>query len=154
MTEERLLESVEFFRQLEVSIEDVTTEEETKDGYKVVLATYKYLNQVFKTKKLYYRKLDFQSDVHDVEKLKSYFGEKVVWLDHTKHAWPKGKGEAEIEQLVIDDMIDGENPEFSQLLKQIANNSKTGYLQEITMEGRSQQYGFNLTNNNVNSEFN
>ena len=45
-------------------------------------------------------------------------------------------------------MIEGDQPEFETLLKQIANNSKSGYLQKITKEGRSQQYGFNFENNN------
>jgi len=37
---------------------------------------------------------------------------------------------------------------FISFLKLLANNSKDGYIQEITWDGRPQQYGFNLENNN------
>jgi 5-methylcytosine-specific restriction enzyme B len=45
-------------------------------------------------------------------------------------------------------MITTDDVDFETFLKTIANNSKTGFLQELTRDGRSQQYGFNFENNN------
>ena len=50
--------------------------------------------------------------------------------------------------LVVQDMYDGENDEFKSFLLKLANNDNTGYIQTITKEGKSPQYGRYLENNN------
>lgn len=139
-----LKECIDFFNEL--CIEEEVISEDSTDL--VIRVKYSYKGNAFFTKPLKYRNIFFQDKVKDAEGLKEYFGRDVFWLDINHHHWPKGRGEAEIEKTVIKDMIDGDNPAFEAFLKTIANNNKNGFLQKITSDGRSQQYGFNLENNN------
>ncbi|MES2545643.1 MAG: AAA family ATPase [Bacteroidota bacterium] len=147
MDQNKLLECVEFFNKLKIIEEDVTTDIERTQGYLVVIVTYEFEGKSYQTKKLFYKDISLQGDVHGLSRLQSYFKTPVYWLDIVKHNWPHGKG-AEIEKTVIKDMFDGDNPDFEKLLKLIANNKSTGFIQEITWEGRTQMYGHNFENNN------
>lgn len=147
MNQNKLLECIEFFNKLKIIEEDVTTDIERQQGYHVVIVTYEYEGNSYKTKRLFYKDVSLQKNVNVLPQLQNYFGAPMYWLDITLHDWPHGKG-AEIEKTVIKDMIEGENPDFENFLKQIANNRSDGFLQEITWDGRSQQYGFNFENNN------
>jgi len=144
----RLSELVEFFKKIEIEEIDATSAEENALGQLVVVVVYKYEGKVFRTKKLYYRNINQQRDVKDAQYINQYFGAPVYWLDIEKHNWPKGSGEAEVEQTIISEMIDGGDLEFELFLKSIADNSKSGFLQQLTKEGRRNTYGFNLENNN------
>ncbi|MET3020809.1 McrB family protein [Flavobacterium hydatis] len=147
MDQNKLLESIEFFNKLKIFEEDVTTDLEKTQGYFAVVVTYEYKDYSCKTKKLYYKDIALQGNVHNKSQLQNYFKTPVFWLDIETHDWPHGKG-AEIEKRVIKDMFDGDNPDFEKLLKLIANNKSTGFIQEITWEGRTQMYGHNFENNN------
>lgn len=147
MDQNKLLECIEFFNKLKVIEEDVTTDIERQQDYFVVVVTYEYEGKSYQTKRLFYKDISLQKDVNNANGLQNYFGKPVYWLDIVTHKWPHGKG-AEIERTIIKDMFIGNNPDFEILLKKIANNQSTGFLQEITWDGRSQQYGFNFENNN------
>ncbi len=147
MNEKEIIECINFFNELSVTLDDVTNAQEKEDGYKIVIATYKFKDELYTTKRLYYRDAKLQHAVHNLPALENYFGSPIYWLDIVHHDWPHGKG-AEIEQTVIDDMIEGDNVAFKTFLKSIANNKKTGFMQQLTIDGRGQQYGFNLCNNN------
>lgn len=147
MDQNKLLECIEFFNKLKIVEQDVTTDIERQQGYLVVVVTYEYEGNSYQTKKLFYKDISLQKDINNANGIQKYFGSPVYWLDIVTHKWPHGKG-AEIEKTIIQDMFDGSNPDFEKLLKSIANNQSTGYLQEITWDGRSQQYGFNFENNN------
>lgn len=144
-----MLECVNFFNNLEIEEEDTTTQDEKDNEQRSCVVVYRYKGKSYKTKRLYYhhagtRELDVRnaSDLYHV-----FGGNAVYWLDIDTHKWPQGKG-AEIETTVIRDMLHPGDVEFEAFLKGLANNSKTGFIQEITKDGRSQQYGFNLENNN------
>lgn len=147
MNQNKLLECIEFFNKLKVIEEDVTTDTEKIQGYLVVIVTYEYEGKSYKTKRLFYKDISLQNNVNNVVRLQAFFGTPVYWLDIVTHDWPHGKG-AEIENTIIKDMFNGNDPDFEKLLKSIANNQSTGFLQEITWDGRSQQYGHNFENNN------
>lgn len=147
MEKKQLLECIDFFQKLKVSERDITTQDDHDRHQKVVEVDYTYEGSTFKTGKLYYKNILYQGSVREARNIVDHFGNDVYWLDIEQHNWPHGKG-AEIENRVIKDMIEQENPAFENLLKTIANNQKTGFLQKITADGRSQQYGFNLENNN------
>ncbi len=147
MIESELREALIFFKELKITIDDITTNQEKEEGYKFVKATYIFKGKKFTTKRLAYKDINKQDAVNNVDKHNEYFSSPVYWLDYIKHDWPHGPG-AEIENRVIKDMLEDDDKDFEVLLKKIANNNKTGYLQKITREGRPQQYGFNLTNNN------
>lgn len=147
MDQNKLLECIEFFNKLKIYEEDVTTDLEKTQGYFTVVVTYEYNGYSYKTKRLYYKDISLQGSVHNKSQLQNYFKAPVFWLDIETHDWPHGKG-AEIEKRVIKDMFDGDNPDFEKLLKLIANNKSTGFIQEITWEGRTQMYGHNFENNN------
>ena len=144
-----LLKCIDFFQKIKVSEFDVTTDQDRENHQKVVEVDYTFEGATYRTCKLYYKDILHQSSVKDAQSIVNYFGHEVYWLDLDHHDWPHGKG-AEIEHTVIETMlVHGEsNSELEDLLKAIANNQKTGFLQKITDEGRSQQYGFNLENNN------
>ena len=146
-THKTFQEALNFLNTLHVETKDITTKEEQENGYKTVIATYQFEQDKFETVPLYYRKVSLQEDIKDKDGLIQYFGKDVYWLDHKKHPWPYGTG-ANIEEQVIKNMVNNVDSKFTELLKRIANYEKTGVLQQVTMEGRSQQYGFNLTNNN------
>ncbi len=139
---------IDFFNKLQVTEEDVTTVEEVAEGQLAVVVTYHFEDKKFRTKKLYYKDINFQGDIKDRDKVNIYFGQPVFWLDIRHHNWPKPSGEAEIEKTVINDMIEEGDLEFEKLLKSIANDAKTGFLQLCTKEGRRNTYGYNLENNN------
>jgi len=147
MENNELLACITFFKSLKIQVKEVTTEQEKEDGLKVVIVDYNYEGQVHTTKKLFYKEISLQEHVYNTQTIKDYFDDKVYWLDIKIHEWPDGPG-TNIEKKVIEDMYDGDNLAFNTLLKKIANDQKTGFLQKITMDGRSQQYGLNLTNNN------
>lgn len=142
-----LLKSINFIKKISISINDVTTSGEANDGYKVVIANYKFESKSFNTKRLFYRNIEKQDYIKNKNKLQTYYNEPVFWLDIEKHDWPHGRG-AEIEKTIIDDMIDGEDSDFRNFLLSLANNQKTGHLQILTKKGKPQQYGFNFENNN------
>ena len=148
MSPEQILSLIDFFNQISISLEETTTEKQRQDGYKVLKATYSYRGKSYTTKPLHYRKVDLQEEVRMLPLLKEFFEDNAYWLDHKIHPWPKGTGEAEVEHTIIDDMVNGEDPEFISFLKLLANNTKSGAIQKMTWEGRSQQYGYNLENNN------
>ena len=147
MNQNKLIECIEFFNKLKIIEEEVTTDIEKQQGYFVVVVTYEYEGKSYQTKRLFYKDISLQKDVNNANGIQNYFGIPVFWLDIVTHKWPHGKG-AEIERTIIKDMFIGNNPDFEILLKKIANNQSTGFLQEITWDGRSQQYGFNFENNN------
>ncbi|RKS12848.1 AAA family ATPase [Flavobacterium sp. 120] len=147
MNQIKLLGCIEFFNKLKVFEEDVTTDSERAQGYLVVIVTYEYEGQSYKTKRLFYKEIASQGSIHNLSQLQSYFNSPIYWLDIETHDWPHGKG-AEIEKTVIKDMFNGDNSDFEKLLKLIANNRSTGFLQEITWDGRTQMYGHNFENNN------
>ena len=145
--EDEFLKALTFFKELKVNVDDVTTSDERNDDKRVVIATYQYKGKLYETKRLYYIHPKHLDGGHRQDQLENFFGDDLFWLDYKQHQWPEGRG-AEIENRVIKDMFDGDNAEFEELLKAIANNQKNGYLQVLTKQGRSQQYGFNFENNN------
>jgi len=144
MDKDKLLKCISFFNDLTVEEKVVPA---VNQHQRTVVVTYTYQGKSYKTKQLHYSSIAGDDRIDKKNEVLDYFGGRVYWLNINKHNWPEGSG-AEIENRVIKDMLNGENAEFEVLLKKIANNQKTGFLQEITADGRSQQYGFNLTNNN------
>lgn len=148
MEKHTLIDAINFFNEISVSVEDITTPENQKNKNKVVIATYGYKGKSFKTKPLYYREI---SDLENVRKSKSicdYFEDDVYWLDIEKHKWPKGSGESDLDAIVVNDMVNGEDKDFRAFLGLLANNKQSGYIQKITEDGRPAQYYHNLENNN------
>jgi MoxR-like ATPase len=137
---------IEKFQNLHISIKDITNEEQHKNHQKVVEVTYSYNGKSYVTKPLYYKNLLYAPDVKKARDIISYFGDEIYWLDIEVHDWPKPSGETDIDNLVVNDITD--NEDFKSLLKQIANNAGTGWIQRITQQGRSSQYYRNLENNN------
>jgi len=148
MEKKELLECIDFFKELKVFENDVTTDEEREDYRKVVVVNYLYKGQSFTTKKLYYKNILHQENVKNPQNIIGYFEEEVYWLDNDINQWPKGSGEGELERTIIDDMVNGDDIDFKALLKSIANNSKTGFIQRITAEEKPAQYHHNFENNN------
>lgn len=148
MDKKELLQCVEFFKELAVFETDVTTDEERANHRKVVVVKYSYKGQDFSTKKLYYKHILHQTNVRNPKKIIKYFDGEVYWLDKDENNWARGANQAELEKIVIDDMVPEGNNEFKALLKKIANNDKTGYIQRITAEGKPGQYHHNFENNN------
>jgi len=148
MDKKELLDCINFFKDLNVSETDVTTEEERANHAKVVVVNYIYKGQSHITNKLYYKNILHQANVKKPLNIISYFGEDVYWLDTEKHKWPKGSAEAELERTIIDEMVNGDDNNFKSLLKRIINNNKTGVVQQITADGKSGQYHYNFENNN------
>jgi hypothetical protein len=147
MDKNELIKCIDFFKELKVFENDITTEDERSNHIRVVVVDYIYKGKIYRTSKLYYKSILHQGSVRHASRLLEYFEHDIYWLDISRHNWPHGKG-AEIEKTVIADMYDDPNPAFENLLKSIANNHKNGFLQKVTGDGRSQQYGFNLENNN------
>jgi len=147
MKKEELIECIEFFKELKVVETDVTSEEERRNHCKVVVVSYSYLDQNYTTKRLYYKNILHQTNIKNPQDIINKFGGDVYWLDMDINVWPEGKG-ANIEKTVIKDMVQDSQPDFEVFLKRIANNSKNGFLQKITSEGKSAQYGVNMENNN------
>ena len=147
MDQNKLFECIEFFNKLKITEENVTSEIEKNQGCLVVVVSYEYDGNIYRTKRLFYKNVALQNNINKVNELKKYFESDVFWLDIVKHNWPHGTG-AEIENTIIKDMFEGNNLAFEELLKKNANNQYTGYLQQITIDGRGQRYGFNFENNN------
>lgn len=149
MDKKVLFQCIDFFRNLEVSEEDVTSESEKANGQLAVIASYKFHDKQYFTSKLYYREIRKQAHVKNPDSLSKFFGGPVFWLDNGIHDWPEGKG-AKLERTVIPQMAENsENQaEFIDFLKSIANDRKTGFEQLLTKEGRSALYSINLENNN------
>jgi len=148
MEKKELLDCIDFFKGLDVFETDVTSNEDKSHFNKVVVVRYFYKGKSFTTTKLYYKNILHQNNVRNPDNIAKYFGTEVYWLDNEKHDWPKGSGEGELEKTIIDEMIEGNDIEFNSLLKSLANNTKTGYIQRITADGKTAQYHHNLENNN------
>ena len=148
MEKKELLECIEFFKELKVFETDVTSDEERANHSKVVVVNYSYKGKSFTTNKLYYKNILHQDNVKNPQNIIKYFGGDVYWLDKEINEWAKGAGEAELEKTIIDEMIVDDDKDFKTLLKTIANNHKTGYVQRITAEGKPGQYHHNFENNN------
>lgn len=148
MEHSQLLKLIDFFNSISVTEQDVTQPHEASNGQKVVVVTYAFNGKVFTTGRLFYKDIGRQHSVQNTAAIDQYFGSPVYWLDIDVHHWPKGPGEAEVENTVIPEMIVAPDPDFENFLKTLANNQRTGALQQITSEGRSQFYGFNFENNN------
>jgi len=141
-----VLQLIEKFQSLRISIKDVTSEEQHANHQKVVEATYNYNGKSYVTKPLYYKNILYVADVKRVKDIVSYFGEDIYWLDIGVHDWPKPSKETDIDNLIVNDITD--DVEFKALLTLIANNANTGWIQRITQEGKSMHYHRNLENNN------
>lgn len=137
---------INFFSDINISIEEITSELERENHQKVVQVKYSFSNQEFITKPLYYKNILYAHSVKDVPGIIKYFEDQVFWLDIEKHDWPKPKGQTDIDNLIINDMTDDDN--FKKYLKLFGNNLNMGNIQRITKEGRSNQYYRNLENNN------
>jgi hypothetical protein len=148
MEKNELLECIDFFKELKVFEADVTSDEERANHSKVVVVKYTYNGQSYTTNKLFYKNILHQDSVKNPQKIIKYFGGDVFWLDKDINDWAKGAGEAELEKTIIDEMVADNDKDFKALLKTIANNHKTGYIQRITAEGKSGQYHHNFENNN------
>lgn len=148
MEKKELLECISFFKGIKVTEQDVTTEAERDNHQKVVIVTYQYQGHTFVTDRLYYMNILHQGSVKNPQAIINYFGTEVFWLDIERHPWPKGRGEAELEETIIEDMASDGQDDFKDFLYRLANNDKTGYIQRITAEGKSQQYHHNFENNN------
>lgn len=137
---------IDFFNNIKIDVEEITTQEEKSEHCKVVIVTYHYFNRSYKTKPLQYKHVSHSESVKNPEKLLSHFNGEVYWLDIDKHYWPRPSGETDIDSLIINDITD--DPSFCDFLKKLANNANTGAIQRITKQGRSNQYYRNLENNN------
>ena len=148
MERKELIECIEFFKELKVFETDVTSEDERANHKKVVVVTYSYRGHNYTTSKLYYKSILEQDYVKNPQNIINYFGGDVYWLDIVENDWAKGSGDAELEETIINDMVVGEDDAFRELLRMLANNSKTGYIQRITADGKPGQYHHNFENNN------
>lgn len=148
MEKKELLECIDFFKELKIFETDVTSDEERENHGKVLVVNYTYKGKSFTTNKLYYKNILHQDNVKNPQNIIKYFGGDVYWLDKDINEWAKGAGEAELEKTIIDEMVVGDDKDFKALLKTIANNHKTGYIQKITAEGKPGQYHHNFENNN------
>jgi len=144
----KIIELIKFFKSINIIETDVTSDEERKRGQLTVIVTYKYNDKEYNTKKLYYRNIVNLDEISHAKEVIKYFGAPVYWLDIQKHNWPKGSGESDLDHIVVDDMINQEDDEFRSFLLQLANNAKTGKIQQFTAEGRPNQYHHNFENNN------
>ncbi|MBY0482597.1 MAG: AAA family ATPase [Chitinophagaceae bacterium] len=147
MDTKKLVECINFFNNITIHEDDVTTIEEKELGQLVVIVTYQYKGKTFTTKRLFYKNINFQSKVKHKDWYNTYFGEPVFWLDIDVHDWPAESG-TKLEESVIPDIVDEGNTEFIDFIKSIANDNRNGFIQEILAESKSPQYGINLENNN------
>ena len=148
MESKTFIELIAFFNSISIIENEVTTPTEKSSGQFVLEVTYKINGKAFKTKKLYYRDITNLSGIHNKQELIAYFGSPIYWLDLEHHDWPQGKGESDLEKIIIPEIASNNDTEFISLLKSIANNKQTGFIQKITADGRSAQYYHNLENNN------
>lgn len=148
MDAHKIIELIKFFKSINIIEKDVTSDEERENGQLAVIVTYKYNDKEYNTQKLYYRNIVNLDEISHAEEVIKYFGAPVYWLDIQKHNWPKGSGESDLDHIVIDDMINHNDDEFRSFLLQLANNAKTGKIQQFTAEGRPNQYHHNFENNN------
>jgi 5-methylcytosine-specific restriction protein B len=139
------------FNSIDIIETDVTTKEDQKNFNQVKIVKYIFNGDKFTTNKLYYKNVREIERVSNKKQLLNYFEDPIYWLDVEKHPWPKGSGESDLDNLVINDIIDeskGNNDLFRNFLLKLANNNKTGIIQKITRDGRSNQYHHNFENNN------
>lgn len=148
MKQSDLIECINFFNRIKINVTDITTDTDTVNANKVVEVEYVFDENTYQTKPLFYKEITGLDDVRDIDRLHQYFGEKVYWLDIEKHKWPRGSGESDLDNLVIDDMTKESDSAFKSFLLQLANNAQTGFIQRITRDGRPGQYYHNLENNN------
>lgn len=148
MDQKRILELIRIFSEIDISEEDVTTSEEKNNGQLVLIVTYTFRGQTYKSQKLYYRNISDLEGISHKQNVLEYFEEPVFWLDISKHDWPQPSGESDLDELVVPEIAGAENGPFVDFLIQLANNKQTGLIQEITNDGRSGQYHHNLENNN------
>ncbi|MDI9341057.1 MAG: AAA family ATPase [Sediminibacterium sp.] len=148
MDKKELIDCINFFKEIRVVERDVSTPEDIQNHSKSVIVDYIFKGKIYTTTKLYYKNILHQKNIKYPNQIVNYFGETVYWLDNEKNDWARGAGEAELEKTIIDEMANDNDVEFKTLLKSIANNSKTGFIQKITAEGKSGQYHHNFENNN------
>jgi MoxR-like ATPase len=146
--EESILECISFFKELQVTENDVTTIAEIQNNQMVVEVVYSFKGKSFTTQKLYYKNILHQNSVRKPNKIINYFGNPVFWLDNVVNDWAKGSGQAELEKIVIDEIAYPNDTDFKSFLKKLANNQKTGFIQRITADGKPGQYHHNFENNN------
>ncbi|MEE1944458.1 AAA family ATPase [Pedobacter sp. KR3-3] len=146
MIKEEIIECINFFNSVEVSLQDITNVEQSLNKQKVVLATYQYKNATYVSKPLYYKEIGAIDNIRDIDKTHAYFEDEVYILDLDRHGWPQPSGKSNLDRLVIDDITN--DGAFVDFLKLLANNKQKGYIQRITKDGRTAQYYHNLENNN------
>jgi len=142
----KIIELIDFFNNINIKVDEVTTEHEKKNHQKSVIVTYQFKDKHFKTKKLFYKNVKYAKYVKEPDSLEHFFQNEVYWLDIDKHKWPRDN--ADLDNIVINDMIDEDNVEAKSFLKLLANNKGDGNLQKILKEGKRKQYGHNLETNN------
>ncbi|QZT37867.1 AAA family ATPase [Halosquirtibacter xylanolyticus] len=142
------IDLIELFNSIDIIENDVTTEEERDNGQLVLIVKYKFQGREYTTNKLYYRDVRNINGVRNRDQLLEYFKSPLYWLDIERHSWPKESDESDLNNLVIEDIIEKSDDSFRDILISLANNDKTGAIQRITEEGRSNQYHHNLENNN------
>jgi MoxR-like ATPase len=145
---ESILECISFFKELQVTENDITTVAELQNNQMVVEVVYSFNGKYFTTQRLYYKNILYQNSVRKPKKIINYFGNPVFWLDNLVNDWAKGSGQAELEKIVIDEIAYPNDTNFKKILKKLANNQKTGFIQRITADGKSGQYHHNFENNN------
>lgn len=143
MEKTEILELVDFFNQIEIEEKDITTDEQKSNDQLVLEVTYKYQDQVFVTKPLFYKKVSAQNDVKKGSYI-IFFGNDPFWLDISIHHWPQPSGKNKD----IIDYIGKEDTEFKDFLDTLIKDDKMGKVQKITKEGQPSQYGQKLINNN------
>ena len=144
---DEIIRLIQFIKELKIDLEEVTTEEEKKQGLKVVVATYHFEGKSYKTCRLFYKHIAFSNTVKNRIIIEKHFDSPVYWLDHDVHHWPQGKDHKDLDNRVVGEMANGEK-EFKDLLLKLINNDYTGAVQKLTEKGRPEVYGYNLTNNN------
>ena len=77
-TNKTFQEALNFLNTLHVETRDITSNEEQKNGYKTVIATYQFEQDKFETVPLYYRKVSLQEDIKDESELIKYFGKMYI----------------------------------------------------------------------------
>ncbi|NPA42849.1 MAG: hypothetical protein GXO27_02330, partial [Chlorobi bacterium] len=78
---QQIIDAINFFKNLKITLEDTTTDEEKKNHQKSVRAHYFYEGKEYITTKLFYQDIQYAPSVEDPEKVINFFEEKVYWLD-------------------------------------------------------------------------
>lgn len=148
MDAKEFINLIQFFNSVSITENDVTTPAEKNNGQLVVEVTYYVHGKSYTTQKLYYKDIANLDRIDNKQALIDYFGSPIYWLDLDHHDWPQGAGESDLEKIVIPEIATKGDTEFITFLRSLANNKQTGFIQQITADGRSAQYYHNLENNN------